>query len=58
MSISEAWDAWALVAIVLVAVLGSEALSYATVYRRSEYKHACKRVAELTKKCKLPLLAS
>lgn len=50
MGFSEAMHAWGLVSIVFLAVLGSEAVSYAFVYRRADYKRACARVRDLTKK--------
>lgn len=51
MGFNDAATAWGLVGVVFLAVLGSEAVSYAFVYRRADYKRACDRVRELTNKC-------
>jgi calcium load-activated calcium channel len=50
MTFADAANAWLLIATVVGAIFASEMLCWLVVYRQPEYKRACTRVVDLTKK--------
>lgn len=50
MALADAYGAFAIIGVVLTAILTSEAVAWVLVYRKPEYKRVCERVRSLSKK--------
>jgi hypothetical protein len=54
MTFADAAAGWAVLSVVIFAVLLVEALTYVFLYRKPGYIRVCKSVEELSRKCKIP----